>query len=204
VAAGGVLCLTQPWAGAADPIGVAFALGAATCWAAYILLTQKVGDAVRGIGGLAISMPVAAIAATLVAGPGSIGRLTPQLLVAGLGLAILLPVVPFTLELLALRRLTAGAFGTLMALEPAVALAIGFLALHQAPTPIALLGVGLVVTAGLGAERGGTRIPADYPDASDNPTSIRGNQDGARTTSPPSPDDGAGPAQAVGHVGAGG
>jgi inner membrane transporter RhtA len=164
VAAGGVLCLTRPWAGAADPVGVLLALGAAACWAAYILLTQKVGDAVRGIGGLAISMPVAALAATVVAGPGLVGRLTPQLLLVGLGLAILLPVVPFTLELLALRRLTAGAFGTLMALEPAFALAIGFVALQQTPNPIAILGVCLVVAAGIGAERGGRRTPADRPD----------------------------------------
>jgi inner membrane transporter RhtA len=159
VAAGGVLCLTQPWAGTADPVGVAFALAAAACWAAYILLTQKVGDTVSGIGGLAISMPVAALVATLVAGPSVVGRLTPELLLAGLGLAILLPVVPFTLELLALRRLTAGAFGTLMSLEPAFALLIGFIALHQTPNLLATLGVGLVVAAGVGAERTGDRTP---------------------------------------------
>ncbi len=157
VAGVGVLCLTQPWAGAVDPVGVGFALGAAACWAAYILLTQKVGDAVSGIGGLAISMPVAAVVATLVAGPEVIGRVTPELLLAGIGLAILLPVVPFILELLALRRLHAGAFGTLMALEPAFALTIGFLALHQVPEPIAVLGVGLVVAAGIGAARTGAR-----------------------------------------------
>ena len=62
-------------------------------------------------------MPVAAAVATVAAGPGVVGDLTPELLVAGLGLAILLPVVPFALEMLALRRLTTGAFGTLMALE---------------------------------------------------------------------------------------
>jgi inner membrane transporter RhtA len=156
-AAAGVVCLTQPWAGGVDPAGVGFALGAAGCWAAYILLTQKVGDAVSGIGGLAISMPVAAVVATLVAGPEVIGRMTPELLVVGIGLAILLPVVPFILELLALRRLNAGAFGTLMALEPAFALTIGLLALHQVPEPIAVLGVGLVVAAGVGAERTGAR-----------------------------------------------
>ena len=50
LAAVGVLCLTQPWAGTADPVGVAYALGAAACWAAYILLTQRVGDQVSGIG----------------------------------------------------------------------------------------------------------------------------------------------------------
>jgi inner membrane transporter RhtA len=88
-----------------------------------------------------------------------VGRLTPELLLAGLGLAILLPVVPFILELLALRRLTAGAFGTLMALEPGFALVIGFLALHQAPNALAVVGIGLVVAAGIGAERHGARKP---------------------------------------------
>jgi inner membrane transporter RhtA len=160
VAAGGVLLLTQPWSGEADPVGVAFALAAACCWAAYILLTQRVGDAVSGIGGLAISMPVAALAATLVAGPSVVGQLTPELLVVGLGLAILLPVVPFALEMLALRRLTTAAFGTLMALEPAFALMIGFVVLHQVPDVLAVGGIVLVVAAGVGAERVGAREPA--------------------------------------------
>lgn len=157
VAAVGVLFLTQPWTGAADPVGVACALGAAVCWAAYILLTQRVGDAVSGLGGLAISMPVAALVASVVAGPGVVDHLTPQLLLQGLGLAVLLPVVPFALELLALRRLTTGAFGTLMALEPAFALVVGFLALSQVPNGIAVVGILLVVAAGIGAERTGAR-----------------------------------------------
>ena len=163
LAAVGVLLLTQPWTGTADPVGVACALGAAVCWAAYILLTQRVGDAVSGLGGLAISMPVAALVATLVAGPGVVGQLTPQLLLYGLGLAILLPVVPFALELLALRRLTTGAFGTLMALEPAFALVIGFLVLSQVPNGIAVVGILLVVAAGIGAERTGARADAPAP-----------------------------------------
>lgn len=157
LAAAGVVCLTQPWTGDADPVGVACALGAAGCWAAYILLTQRVGDAVSGLGGLAISMPVAALVATFVAGPGIVGDLTPQLLLIGVGLAILLPVVPFALELLALRRLTTGAFGTLMALEPAFALVIGFFALSQVPNGLAVGGIVLVVAAGVGAERSGAR-----------------------------------------------
>ncbi|MDH2413724.1 EamA family transporter [Nocardioides sp. CER19] len=156
-AAVGVLLLTQPWTGTADLAGVAFALGAAVCWAGYILLTQRVGDTVSGIAGLSVSMPVAAVVATVVAGPEVLGRLTPELVVVGLGLAILLPVVPFILELLALRRLKTGAFGTLMALEPAFALTIGFVALHQVPSPLAALGVGFVVAAGIGAERSGAR-----------------------------------------------
>jgi inner membrane transporter RhtA len=177
VAAVGVVCLTQPWAGSADPVGVALALAAAACWAGYILLTQKVGDTVTGITGLAISMPVAAVVATLVAGHDVVGRLTPELLMIGLGLAFLLPVVPFTLELLALRRLTTGAFGTLMALEPAIALLVGYLALHQAPNQLAVLGVTLVVAAGVGAERRGARTRGTQPDphhAEPQPPAARG------------------------------
>jgi inner membrane transporter RhtA len=172
LAAAGVVCLTQPWTGDADPLGVAFALGAAVCWAAYILLTQRVGDAVSGLGGLAISMPVAALVATVVAGPGVVGDLTPELLLVGLGLAILLPVVPFALELLALRRLTTGAFGTLMALEPAFALIIGFLALSQVPNGLAVGGIMLVVAAGVGAERSGARTESVL-DASEQAAVVR-------------------------------
>ena len=159
VAAAGVLCLTHPWTGTVDWVGVALALGAAGCWAVYILLTQKVGDTVAGIAGLAISMPTAAVVATLVVGWQVVDHLTVERLLLGIGLAVLLPVVPFILELLALRRLEAGAFGTLMALEPAFALTIGFVALHQVPNTIAVVGIAFVVAAGVGAERTGGRTP---------------------------------------------
>jgi inner membrane transporter RhtA len=157
VAAAGVAMLTQPWHGGVDPAGVAFALGAAGGWAAYIVLTQRAGDAVTGLHALAVSMPVAAVVATLVAGPSVFGRLSWQLIGVGLGLALLLPVIPFSLELLALRRLNAAAFGTLMSLEPAIATLVGLVVLSQVPRPAALAGIVLVVTAGVGAERIGAR-----------------------------------------------
>ena len=135
LAAVGVVLLTQPWAGAVDPVGVLYALGAAVCWACYILLTQRVGDEVAGINGLAVSMPVAGVVATIVVGPSVFDRMTPEILLIGIGLAILLPVVPFALELLALRRLTTAAFGTLMALEPGFAMIVGLIVLHQVPGP---------------------------------------------------------------------
>jgi inner membrane transporter RhtA len=164
LAAVGVVLLTEPWHGGADPVGVAFALAAAVCWAAYILLTQRVGDEVAGLRGLAVSMPVAALAATVVVGPSVLGTLTPELVLVGLGLAVLLPVVPFSLELLALRRLTTAAFGTLMSLEPAVALVVGLVALHQVPGPAAVAGMAFVVAAGVGAERTGRRAaPSGVP-----------------------------------------
>jgi len=156
-AAVGVLLLTEPWSGTADPVGVAFALAAACCWAAYILLTQRVGDQVQGLAGLSISMPVAALVATVTVGPSVFGRMTPELLLAGLGLAILLPVVPFSLELLALRRLSTAAFGTLMCLEPAFALLVGLVVLGQVPRPLAVAGIAFVIIAGIGAERTGAR-----------------------------------------------
>ncbi len=171
VAAAGVLLLTDPWRGGTDPVGIGFALAAAACWAWYIVLTQKVGDEATGLRGLAVSMPVAGLTATVVValtdGPAVFGTLDLRLLLIGLGLAILLPIVPFSLEMLALRRLTAAAFGTLMALEPAIALVVGLVALHQVPSWSAVVGIGFVVIAGIGAERTGARptigLPAPEP-----------------------------------------
>ena len=157
LALAGVLLLTRPWAGGADPVGLAFALAAAGCWAAYILLSQRVGDEVTGVRGLSVSMPVAAIVATLVVGPQTWGRVTPDLLLVGLGLAVMMPVVPFALEMLALQRLTTAAFGTLMSLEPAIALVVGLVILGQVPGPVAVVGMACVVAAGIGAERSGAR-----------------------------------------------
>ena len=102
--------------------------------------------------------------ATLVAGPAVIPIVTPQLLVEGLGLALLLPVVPFSLEMYALRRLSTAAFGTLMSLEPAIALLAGLLLLHQRPGAWSLVGIAFVVAAGVGAERTGARPPGPAAD----------------------------------------
>jgi inner membrane transporter RhtA len=157
LAAAGVLVLTHPWQGGASLPGIACALGAAACWAAYIVLTQTVGDEVAGLQGLAVSIPVAGLVATVVSGPSVIPALTPHLVLAGLGLALLLPVVPFSLEMYALRRLTTAAFGTLMCLEPALALLAGLVLLGQVPGAWSLAGVAFVVAAGVGAERTGAR-----------------------------------------------
>ncbi|MCV7278910.1 EamA family transporter [Mycolicibacterium flavescens] len=163
LAAVGVLLLTEPWSGAVDPVGVLYALASAVCWALYIVLTQRAGDAVTGVNALAVSMPVAGLVATLTVGHLVLPRLTPDLLLIGIGLAILLPVVPFILELLALRKLTTAAFGTLMALEPGFAMLIGFIVLHQTPHPIGIFGMCFVVAAGMGAARSGARTPPPVP-----------------------------------------
>jgi inner membrane transporter RhtA len=155
----GVLALTEPWQAAPDAAGLLFAAGAAVGWGGYIVLTQHVGDEVGGVRGLGISIPVAALVAGLVGAPEAVPELSWDAVLFAAFLAVLLPVVPFSLEMLALRRLTAAAFGTLMSLEPAMALLIGLLVLDQRPSGGQLIGIALVVAAGVGAQRHGRRDP---------------------------------------------
>lgn len=155
----GVLLLTQPWHGTVDPLGIALAAVAAVGWGTYIVLTQHIGDRFAGLQGLSITIPVAAVTAAFIGVPQAFGNITWQVVVAAFGLALLLPVIPFSLEMLALRRLTTAAFGTLMALEPAFGLLMGVLLLAQIPGVGQVLGVALVVAAGVGAERTGHREP---------------------------------------------
>lgn len=162
----GVVLLTQPWQGDIDPAGVGYAALAAVGWAAYILLTQRIGDRFDGIGCLSLTVPVAAATAAIVGIPQAAGNLTLGVLAAAAGLALLLPVLPFALELLALRKMTTAAFGTLMALEPAMGVALGLLVLAQQPTAVQLAGILLVITAGAAAQQAGQRHPPAATDDS--------------------------------------
>jgi inner membrane transporter RhtA len=157
LALAGVLALTRPWRGDINVAGVLLALLAGAGWAGYILLTQRVGDSFSGVKGLAIAMPASALAATVIGLPQALPGLSWAVLAQAAWLALLLPVLPFALELLALRRLTVAAFGTLMCLEPAFALGVGATLLHQTPHPLQVLGVAFVVIAGIGAQRTGHR-----------------------------------------------
>ena len=154
LAFGGVLLVTQPWAGLTDPTGIALALIAGICWAAYIVLTQRVGQRFHGVAGLAVSMPAAALATTPLGLFQAHGNITPTVLLACLGLSLLL-LFPYTLELLALRRLDAGTFGTLMSIEPAAAALVGAVMLRQIPGWGPGLGIALVTIAAIGAARTG-------------------------------------------------
>lgn len=153
----GVVLLTEPWHGDVDPAGIGFAALAAVGWATYILLTQRVGDRFDGLTGLSLTVPVAAATAAVVGVPQAAGNLTLGIVVAAAGLALLLPVLPFALELLALRHMTPTAFGTLMALEPAIGVLLGLVVLHQQPSATQLVGIVIVVLAGAAAQRGGRR-----------------------------------------------
>jgi inner membrane transporter RhtA len=156
----GVVLLTEPWLSEVDPAGLGFAALAATGWGVYILLTQRMGDRFTGITGLSITVPIAAATAAVLGVPQATGHVTPGVLAAAAGLALLLPVLPYALELLALRHLTPTAFGTLMALEPAIGVLLGLLVLHQTPSTVQLVGIMLVVLAGAAAQHGGRRPAA--------------------------------------------
>jgi inner membrane transporter RhtA len=169
-AAAGVVLVTEPWKGDVSAAGVGYAVLAAIGWAVYIVLTQRVGDRFDGLTGLALTVPVAALTAAFVGIPQAAGHLTPAVLAAGAGLALLLPVVPYSFELLALRRMTPSAFGTLMALEPAIGVVLGLVVLDQTLTGVQVVGVVLVVGAGVAAQRGGLRRPDGRPDADTGPS----------------------------------
>jgi len=159
----GVLLLTEPWRAQVDLLGIAWALSAAVGWGLYIIVTQRVGDQFDGLFGLSVSIPVAALVTAVVGVPQAWGHLTIEVLLIALGAAILLPLIPWTLEFLALRRLTKAAFGTLMALEPAFAVVIGAVLLSQAAGVLDIVGIGCVMAAGIAAERTGHR-DRDQPD----------------------------------------
>jgi inner membrane transporter RhtA len=149
-AAIGVLLLIRP-SGSANAAGIGFALLAGGFWGTYILLSARVGQAFSGGRGLALAMGVAA-ALMVVPGTAAAGGdlLDPGAAAVGAATAVLSSVIPYSLELEALRRIAVGTFGVLMSLEPAVAALIGLVALDQGLAAIEVLGIALVVVASAG------------------------------------------------------
>ncbi|RPE42958.1 inner membrane transporter RhtA [Streptomyces sp. Ag109_O5-1] len=137
-----------------DPIGVAFALGAGAMWAAYIIFSARTGRRFPQADGLALAMGVAALL-FLPLGIAEAGTklLDPTTLALGSAVAVLSSVLPYTLELIALRRLPAHTFAILMSLEPAIAATAGFLVLGQALTATEAAAITLVIAASIGAVR---------------------------------------------------
>ncbi|WP_055694556.1 EamA family transporter [Streptomyces prasinopilosus] len=150
----GVALLGGGGFGSLDPLGVAFALGAGVMWAAYIVFSARTGRRFPQADGLALAMGVAALL-FLPLGVAESGTklLEPTTLALGAAVAVLSSVLPYTLELLALRRLPASTFAILMSLEPALAAAAGFLVLSQALTLTESAAIALVIAASMGAVR---------------------------------------------------
>lgn len=135
-------------------VGVGFALLAAACWAGYILMGAKLGKHTTGGSGLALGMAFAALVA-LPFGAFDAGAalLQPTVLFAGLAVALMSSVVPYSLELEALRRIPPRTFGVLMSLEPAVAALAGLVVLGEVLQPVQWLAIACVVVASIGATR---------------------------------------------------
>jgi inner membrane transporter RhtA len=152
LAAAGIVLLVGPGGGAVDPVGVGFALIAAACWMAYIYLSKRTGAAFPGGTGLAIAMAVGAVIvlpAGVIQADGALAQ--PGMLVSALVVALASSVLPYSLELEALRRLPESVFGVLMSLDPAIAALVGFVALGQELGPRDVLAIAMVVVASSGA-----------------------------------------------------
>ncbi|MFF9778752.1 DMT family transporter [Streptomyces sp. NPDC013978] len=140
--------------GGLDPLGIAFALAAGLAWALYIVFSARTGRRFPQADGLALALGVAAVLFLPLGIVESGGRLVvPTTLALGAAVAVLSSVLPYTLELLALRRLPASTFAILMSLEPAIAATAGFLILGQALTTVEALAIALVIGASMGAVR---------------------------------------------------
>jgi inner membrane transporter RhtA len=148
----GILGLADYSGGSLDPLGVAFALAAGSLWAAYIVLSQRTGAVFPGGSGLAIAMVAGAVlVAPLGIADAGADLLDPRLLGVLLAVAIASSVLPYSLEIEALRTLPQRVFGVLMSLEPALAALAGFVVLGQDLALRDWIAIGLVVLASAGA-----------------------------------------------------
>jgi inner membrane transporter RhtA len=113
--------------------GLVLALVAGLFWAAYILASANVGQVLPGVGGLAVALGIGTLVALPFGASGASAVVhRPSLLLPALAVALLSSVVPYGLELSALRRIPTRVFGILMSLEPAAAALSGFVILGQA------------------------------------------------------------------------
>ena len=153
--------------GPLDLYGVACALGAGACWAAYILFGQKAGE----VSGLNSAIWGITIGAVVIAPLGLIGAddaiFAPQVLWFAFGVAILSTALPYTLEMVALPKLPTQTFGTLMSLEPAFGALSGLLFLGQTLSIVQWLAIGAVIVASIGTTVTGASsepVETPYPD----------------------------------------
>lgn len=164
VAAGvGVVLVSQALArplGELSWTGLLLAGSAGACWAAYILLSRETGRHFAGVDGLAFALVVATVV-VLPAGIRHAGDWTPGQVLRGAALAVLSSLLPYSFELLALRRLPPRAFGILLSLEPAVAALAGFVVLGQQLSGPQWVGLGLVVLASGSVAGTGGPAPTD-------------------------------------------
>jgi inner membrane transporter RhtA len=162
LAAAGILLLSDFGSADLDGLGVALALVAGGFWAAYILLSARVGQGFPGASGLALAMVVGAVLlAPVGVADGGGDLLVPGVLALALAVAMMSSAIPYTLEMEALRRMPVGVFGVMMSIEPAVAALAGFIVLDEGLATRELVAVLLVVAATAGAARNAHVPPRD-------------------------------------------
>ncbi|MER7625532.1 EamA family transporter [Streptomyces sp. NPDC126503] len=154
LALAGVVLLSGGGFDRLDPAGAGFALAAGAMWATYIVFSARTGRRFPQADGLALAMAFGAVL-TVPFGIAEAGDklLVPSTIGLGLAVALMSSVLPYTLEMLALRKLPAPTFAILMSLEPAIAATAGFLVLSQALAVTDALAIALVITASMGAVR---------------------------------------------------
>ena len=152
LAIAGVLLLSRDRAGwIGEPLGVLLAFGAAIGWGSYIVLMKKTGTLFAGLEGLSVSLLAAALVATPFGFAQSGIHIAAGQIAATAGLALLVPLLPHALEMVALRHMPASSFGILMSVEPAIGALAGFVVLHQPMEGVQIAGTLLVVAASVGA-----------------------------------------------------
>jgi inner membrane transporter RhtA len=137
---------------ALDWVGVFWALVAGTCWAFYILFGQRAGTSVHGGTATSLGMATAALVAIPfgVAHAGS-ALLDLSLLPIGLSVAVMSSALPYSLEMISLKRLPTRTFGILMSLEPALGALSGLLFLGERLTVLQWVAIGCVIAASAGS-----------------------------------------------------
>lgn len=132
--------------------GIVFAVLAAVCWAGYIVMNRHVGQAIPGVDGLAVSMLVAVLVALPFGARQAVGGITadPSLLVVFGGVAVLSSVLPYALEMLALRRMPTRVFGVLQSLGPAIAALAGLVVLAEELSAQEVAALACVTAASVG------------------------------------------------------
>lgn len=131
--------------------GLALAALAGACWAGYILASAHLGQTLPGSDGLAISLVVASVIVFPFGIGGALDVLDhPTALLVAAAVALLSSVIPYGLELEALRRIPTRVFGILMSIEPATAAVAGWIVLGQALSTRELLALAVVSVASVG------------------------------------------------------